>query len=64
VTDEDAGDGGEGKEVVRLAFVAAVEPAAASEPGHGPFDGPAMAAQSLRGLDAPARDAVGDTSLA
>lgn len=45
--DEGAGDAGEGEEVVGFAFVAAVEAAAAGEPGHGAFDGPAVAAQSL-----------------
>ena len=47
VADEGAGDAGEGEEVVGFAFVAAVEAAAAGEPGHGAFDGPAVAAQSL-----------------
>lgn len=35
------------KEVVGFAFVAAVETAAADEPGHGAFDGPAVADQPL-----------------
>ncbi|WP_162688410.1 MULTISPECIES: hypothetical protein [unclassified Streptomyces] len=30
-----------------LAFVSAVEPTAAGEPGHGPFDDPSVAAESL-----------------
>ena len=58
VADEGGGDGGEGCEVVGLAFVAAVEPAEASEPGHRPFDGPAVAAEAGGGLDAAAGDAV------
>lgn len=39
VADEGAGDAGEGEEVVGFAFVAAVESAAAGEPGHGAFHG-------------------------
>ena len=37
VTDEGCGYAGEGKEMFCLAFVAAVEPTAAGEPGHGPL---------------------------
>src|SRR5687768_14117076 len=37
VADEGAGDGGEGEEVFGLAFVAAVQAAAAGQPGHGAF---------------------------
>ena len=47
VADEGAGDAREGEEVVGFALVASVETAAACEPGHGAFDGPAVAAQSL-----------------
>ncbi len=43
-----------------FAFVASVEAAAAGEPGHGAFHGPAVAAQPLRGLDSLAGDAVGN----
>lgn len=39
----------EGEEVVGFALVAAVESAAAGEPGNGPLDGPAVAAEPLRG---------------
>ncbi len=46
-----------------LAFAAAVEAAAADEPGHGPFDGPTASAESLRGLGALVGDAVPDASL-
>lgn len=63
VADEGAGDASEGEEVFGFAFVAAVEAAAAGEPGHGPFYGPAVAAQPLRGLDSSAGDAVLDAAL-
>lgn len=43
---EGCGDGGEGEEVFRLAFVAAVEASAAGQPGHGPFHDPAVPAQA------------------
>jgi hypothetical protein len=36
------------------------EAAVAAEPGDGAFDGPAVAAEPLRGLDADAGDAVAD----
>lgn len=49
VTDEGAGDAGEGEEVLGFAFVASVEAAAAGKPGRGAFDGPAVPAQSLGG---------------
>lgn len=52
VTDEGCGFPSEGKEMFRLAFVAAVEPAAASKPGHGPLDTPSVAAEPLRGREA------------
>lgn len=57
---EGRGDGGEGEEVFRLPLVAAVEASASGEPGHGPFHDPAVPAQSLRGLDALAGEAVPD----
>lgn len=62
VADQGAGDAGEGEEVVGLAFVAAVQTSASGEPGHGAFDGPAVTAESLRGFDALAGDAVPDAS--
>ncbi|OKJ87529.1 hypothetical protein AMK33_38090 [Streptomyces sp. CB02400] len=49
---------------VGLAFVASVKASTAGEPGHGAFDGPAVAAQPLRGLDTLAGDAVGEAALA
>ncbi len=61
VADEGAGGAGEGVEVVGFAFV---ETAAAGEPGHGAFDGPAVAAESLRGLDTLSGDAMGDAAPA
>ncbi len=51
---------GDGEEVIRLPFVAAVKASAAREPGHGPFHDPAVPAQSLRRLDALAGEAVPD----
>lgn len=48
----------------RFPFVASAEAATADESGHGAFDGPALAAQSLRGLKSPAGDAVGDAVFA
>jgi hypothetical protein len=50
--------------VVGFAFVAAVKASAAGKPGHGAFDGPAVAAQPLRGLDTFTGDAVGNAALA
>lgn len=44
VTDEGCGYAGEGKEMFCLAFVAAVESAAAGEPGNGPLNNPSVAA--------------------
>ncbi len=64
VADEGCGYADEGEEVFGLALVAAVEPTAAGEPGHGPFDDPPVAAQSLRGLDSFAGDAVADAAFA
>jgi hypothetical protein len=49
--------------VLGFAFVAAVESAAASEPGHGPFNGPAVSTESLRAIDALAGNTVLDASL-
>jgi hypothetical protein len=64
VADEGAGDAREGEEVVGFAFVASVEAAAAGEPGHRAFNGPAMAAQALRGLDSFTSDALLDPAFA
>jgi hypothetical protein len=47
VADEDCGCADEGEEVFGLAFVAAVEPAAAGQPGHGSLNHPAVPAQPL-----------------
>lgn len=47
VTDEGCGYADEGEKVVSFAFVAAVEPTAAGEPGHAPLDNPPVAAESL-----------------
>lgn len=47
VANEGCGYADEGQEVLCLAFVAAVESAAAREPGHGPLYDPAMTAESL-----------------
>lgn len=41
MTDEGGGDIDEGKEVLRLAFVAAVQAAASCQPGHRPLHDPA-----------------------
>lgn len=60
---EGCGYGDEGEKVFGFAFVAAVEPAAASEPGHSALDHPSVAAEPLRGLDAFAGDAVADAAL-
>lgn len=62
VADEGAGDAGEGQEVLGLALVAAVQSAASSEPGHRAFYGPTVAAQTGRGVNASAGDAVPDPS--
>ena len=64
VADEDCGYADEGEEVFGLALVAAVEPSAAGQPGHGSLDHPAMSAQPLRGLDALAGDARRDVPRA
>jgi hypothetical protein len=64
VADEGSGCADEAKEVFCPAFVAAVEPAAASKPGHGPLDYPPVVAESLRGLDALASDSVADAAFA
>lgn len=48
----------EGKEMLGLAFVAAVQASAAGQPGHGSFDDPSVAAEPGGGLDSPAGDAV------
>lgn len=64
MADEGRGYADEGEEMFCLALVAAVEPAAADEPGHGPFDNPPVASQPLRGLDAAAGGAVPDAAPA
>lgn len=63
VASDGAGDGREGQEVFRLALVAAMEPPASREPGHGALYLLTVTAQSLRGLDALACDALGDAPL-
>jgi hypothetical protein len=62
VTYEGRGDGCEGKEVFRLALVAAVQAAAAGQPGHGPLHHSAVPAQPPGGLDALAGKAVPDAA--
>jgi hypothetical protein len=64
VTNEGCGYACEGEEMFCLAFVAAVKPAAAGEPGHGPLNNPSVAAEPLGGLDPFAGYAVGDAPLA
>jgi hypothetical protein len=64
VADEGAGNAREGEEVLGFALVASMESAAAGEPGHGAFNGPAVAAQSLRGLDSLTGDALLDAAPA
>lgn len=64
VADEGCGYADEGEEVLGLAFVASVQTPATGQPGHGSLDHPAVAAQSLGGLDALAGNAVADTALA
>lgn len=60
MTYEGRGDGCEGKEVFRLVLVAAVQAAAAEQPGHGPLHHPAVPAQPPGRLDALAGKAVLD----
>ncbi len=48
LADQGCGDADEGEEVFGLAFVAAAESAAADQPGHRPFDDPAVASQPCR----------------
>lgn len=65
MTDEGGGDtyeGEEGEEVLRLAFIAAVQAAARCQPGHRPLHDPAMPPQPLRGLDSFAVDAGRDAT--
>lgn len=64
MADECGGDARESEEVLRLAFVAAVQASAPCQPGHGAFDNPAVSAQSVRGFDAFAGDAGCDAALA
>lgn len=61
MADEGCGYADEGEEVLGLASVAAVQTSAAGQPGHGPFDDPAMTAEPLGRLDAFAGDAVANT---
>lgn len=56
VADEGYGDADEPKEVVCQTLVTAMQTAEAIQPSHGPFDHPAVPAESLRGLDTFARD--------
>ena len=49
--------------MVDLAFVAAVQAAAAGESGHSAFDGPVVPTEPGGGLDVPAGDAVPDAPL-
>jgi hypothetical protein len=62
--DEGCGYADEGEEVFGLAFIAAVETAAAGQPGRRSLDHPPMPAQPLRGLDILTGDTVADTALA
>jgi hypothetical protein len=64
VVDEAGGDRGEGQEVLGLAFVAAVESAAAGHPGHGAFNDPAVTAQPGGAFLAAAGDSGRDPTLA
>lgn len=64
VADEGCGYADEGEEALGLAFVAAVQAPASGEPGHGPFDDPAVAPNTRRRLGDLASDAVPDPSLA
>ena len=61
-TDEGAGDAGEGEEVFGLAFVAAMEAAAAGQPRDGPFNDPTVAAQPLGAVPSLAGDPVPDAA--
>lgn len=63
VADQGRGYAGEGKEVFGFAFVAAVEPTTAGQPGHRSLHHPAVPPQTLRGLDAPTGDAVAYAAL-
>ncbi|MBB4796205.1 hypothetical protein BJY54_006909 [Streptomyces nodosus] len=56
VTDEGAGDAGEGQEMAGFAFVASVETSASGKPGHGAFDSSAVPAEPLAGVRSLARD--------
>ena len=64
VDDEGCGNADEGEEVFGLEFVAAVQAAAVGQPGHRPFDDPAVSAEPGGELDALACDAVTDATLA
>jgi hypothetical protein len=53
-------DAGKGEEVLGLALVAAVQTAAAAQPGHRALDHPAVSAQAAGRFDATAGDARHD----
>lgn len=63
IVDEAGGDGRKGEEVFGFAFVASMGTATSGEPGRGAVDDPSVAAQSLRGLCAPAGDTRRDAAL-
>jgi hypothetical protein len=63
VTNQCAGDAGEGQEVLGLALVATMQSAASGQPGHGELDLPPVPAQPLRGLHTLAGQAVDDSSF-
>jgi hypothetical protein len=63
VGDEDGGYRYEAEEMLRLAFVAAMQSSAAGQPGHGSLDHPAVSAKSFGGLDTFAGDALADATL-
>lgn len=64
MADESGGYADEGKEVLGLAFIAAVQATASANPGNRTFNDPSMTAEALRGLDALAGDAVGYAAAA
>lgn len=47
IADEGCGDGDEGEEVFRRAFVATVQASTAGRPGNGPLDHPTVTAEPL-----------------
>lgn len=58
MADESGGCADEGKDVLGLAFIAAVWATASAKPGNRTFDDPSMTAEPLQGLDALAGGAV------